>query len=141
VDPSRSRHSHRLPEPRPEIHSLFPSLRGFPPSTHGGVSDTQGSRSLRALENDVQALRLRVEGATFDEIASALGYRTRSAAWKAVYRARTARLLELARLVRQLELVGSQQRLAAIERRIEALNAGVGVRQGRRLASLRVRTR
>jgi hypothetical protein len=30
---------------------------------------------LRALENDVQALRLRIAGKTFEEIASALGYR------------------------------------------------------------------
>jgi hypothetical protein len=83
---------------------------------------------LRALENDVQALRLRIQGATFEEIAAALGYRTRSAAWKCVFRARTSRLVELARLVQQLELAESERWLANIERRIKALNEGLGVR-------------
>jgi hypothetical protein len=79
-------------------------------------------RILRALENDVQALHLRLEGRTFEEIALALGYRSKSSAWKAVDRARTARLVELGRLVQRLNLADTTQRLAAIERRIETLN-------------------
>jgi hypothetical protein len=89
-----------------------------------GLSQLSPKR-LRALEHDVQALRLRIDGATFEEIAVALGYRSKGSAWKAVNRAKTARLMELARLVPQLALADSRRQLAAIERRITALNAGV----------------
>jgi hypothetical protein len=75
---------------------------------------------LRALENDVRALRLRIEGKTFDEIATALGYRSKSSAWKAVYRAKTARLIELARLVPRLERADLARQGAALERRLKA---------------------
>jgi hypothetical protein len=131
-------------EPRINVHDEFPLLWGFPPNNVMELSDIRclteeaavlsrlSPKTLRALENDVQALRLRLQGATFEEIAAALGYRTRSAAWKCVFRARTSRLIELARLVEQLELAESQQRLAAIERRIQALNTGVGVRPRQR---------
>lgn len=79
-------------------------------------------KTLRALEHDVEALRLRIEGKTFEEIASALGYHSRGSAWKAVHRAKTARLLELARLLQRLELVDTRRQFAAVERRIAALN-------------------
>ena len=77
---------------------------------------------LRALENDVQAMQLRIQGATFDEIAVALGYRSKSSAWKAVRRAQTSRLIELARLVPRLECAEIARQGAALERRIKALH-------------------
>lgn len=79
---------------------------------------------LKALENEVEALRLRIAGKTFKEIALALGYQSKGAAWKAVDRAKTARLVELARLVARLEQVDAGRELAAIERRVNALQAG-----------------
>jgi hypothetical protein len=86
-------------------------------------------KTLRALEHDVEALRLRVAGHTFEEIAVALGYHSRGSAWKAVHRAKTARLLELARLLKRLELVDTRRQCAAIERRIAALNGGKASRR------------
>jgi hypothetical protein len=77
-------------------------------------------KTLRALENDVQALRLRIAGNTFEEIALALGYRSKSSAWKAVFRAKTARLIELARLVPRLERAEIARQGAALERRLKA---------------------
>jgi hypothetical protein len=86
---------------------------------------------LKALENDVQALRLRIEGKSFEEIALALGYQSKGSAWKAVDRAKTARLVELGRRVQRLNLADAKQRLEAIERQIKALNEGdhVGFRR------------
>ena len=51
----------------------------------GGVS----MRSDRALARwrEAEAVRMRMEGLSYHEIAKALGYRTRSAAWKATNRA------------------------------------------------------
>jgi hypothetical protein len=84
--------------------------------------------TLKALEHDVQALRLRLAGHTFAEIATALGFRSKGSAWKAVNRAKTARLMELARLVHRLERVDAERQFAALERRVKALQAGKGRR-------------
>ena len=48
-------------------------------------------RSIKARERDAEALKLRKEGRSFDEIAEELGYSSRSHVWKAV----TKRLQEL----------------------------------------------
>jgi hypothetical protein len=85
-------------------------------------------KTLRALEHEVQALRLRIAGHTFAEIATALGFRSKGSAWKAVNRAKTARLMELARLVRRLERVDAERQFAAVERRL----IGMQERRGRR---------
>jgi hypothetical protein len=85
-------------------------------------------RLLRASERDVQAVRLRIAGKTLEEIALALGYRSKGSAWKAVARAKTARLVELARLVRRPERVEVERDLAAVERRVKALQSGKGNR-------------
>jgi hypothetical protein len=88
-------------------------------------------KTLRALENDVQALRLRIEGHTFEEIARALGFRSKGSAWKAVNRAKTARLVELARLVHRLERVDAERQFAAVERRLNGLQERGGSRSAR----------
>ena len=112
---------------------------GCTPGEEGIVGLSQLSpKRLRALEHDVQALRLRIDGATFEEIAVALGYRTRSAAWKCVFRARTRRLLELRALLERLPLADAARQLAALERRVPVGPAGGGLRQRRRAAAERL---
>jgi hypothetical protein len=129
-------------EQRIEIYDLFPSLWNFPPTPIVPVSDARclteesamlsqlSPKTLRALENDVQALRLRIAGNTFEEIALALGYRSKSSAWKAVLRAKTRRLIELARLVPRLERAEIARQGAALERRIKARST-TATRRGR----------
>jgi hypothetical protein len=83
-------------------------------------------RSLLALQRELQAIEMRIQGKSFQEIADALNYRHRGSAWLAVRRAKVARLIELARLVKRLEQVEIARDLAAFERRVKALQAGKG---------------
>ena len=85
-------------------------------------------RSLLALQRELQAVEMRIQGKSFQEIADALGYRHRESAWLAVRRAKLARLIELAELVRRLERVEVERDLAAVERRVKALQSGKGSR-------------
>jgi hypothetical protein len=88
--------------------------------------------TLKALEHDVQALRLRLAGHTFAEIATALGFRSKGSAWNAVNRAKTARLMELARLVERLGRADAARQFAAVERRLIGLQER-GRRRSRQL--------
>jgi hypothetical protein len=88
-------------------------------------------KTLRALENDVRAVQLRLQGATFEHIAVTLGYRSKGSAWKAVNRAKTARLVELSRLVERLERADAERQFAALERRLNGLQER-GRRRSRR---------
>jgi len=78
-------------------------------------------RTLQALERELQAVELRIQGKSFQEIADALDYRHRASAWLAVRRAKVARLLELARLVERLERIDAERQFAAVERRLKNL--------------------
>jgi len=59
---------------------------------------------MAAAERERQALELRKQGSTFDQIAQAVGYADRSAAYKAVMRGLKATLREPADEVRALYL-------------------------------------
>src|ERR1700736_4114313 len=69
-----------------------------------GAASPTSPRRLRALENQRQALGLRMAGASFDEIAESLGYANRAGAHKAVMTAIEGTLREPAAQVRELEL-------------------------------------
>lgn len=77
--------------------------RNAPRPTGAGVSST-GVRNLSALDRQMQALDLRKSGASFAQIAQALGYATPSGAHKAVMSAIKKTLREPAEEVRTLEL-------------------------------------
>jgi hypothetical protein len=87
-------------------------------------------RSLLALQRERQAIEMRIQGKSFQEIADALNYRHRGSAWLAVRRAKVARLIELAELVQRLERVKITRDLAAVEQRAKALQSGKGSRSG-----------
>jgi hypothetical protein len=87
-------------------------------------------RKLAILETDLQALRLRLEGCTFQQISDCLHFRHRASAWKAIRRAKLDRLVELAQLVQRLGVADAQWQFATIERRSKALHERVGVRRG-----------
>lgn len=69
-----------------------------------------GTRALSAQAKQLQALELRRQGQTFEEIAKRVGYADRAAAHKAVMTALRTALREPAEAVRELEL----QRLDAV---------------------------
>jgi len=60
-------------------------------------------RRMEEAQRRRRALELRVAGATYEEIAEALGYSSRSAAWKAVWRAYRQGLRDPAEHLRELE--------------------------------------
>jgi hypothetical protein len=95
-----------------------------------------GPKTLKAIDNELRAMRLRIQGATFTQIAAELGYHTRSAAWKAVHRAKTARLVELAHLVAELIIVDEERHLEALERRTASLLGKPFVAKCRRVGTL-----
>lgn len=70
----------------------------------GTGTPKSGQQRLQAAEKERQALELRKQGATFDQIARAVGYADRSAAYKAVMRGLKATLREPADEVRALYL-------------------------------------
>jgi hypothetical protein len=61
-------------------------------------------QALAALPRELEALRLRQVGLTYDAIAARLGYATRASAWHAVHAALAATLQEPAEGLRELEL-------------------------------------
>lgn len=61
-------------------------------------------QQLQASERRKQALQLRLAGASYDEIASRLGYSDRGSAWRSVMAALKATLQEPADELRKLEL-------------------------------------
>lgn len=61
-------------------------------------------RMMKGHERTLQALQLRASGATYDQIALALGYANRSCAFQAVQRGLRMTLREPADQVRDLEL-------------------------------------
>lgn len=69
-----------------------------------------GQRAISAQAKQLQALELRRQGQSFEEIAKAVGYAERGAAHRAVMAALKATLREPADAVRELEL----QRLDAV---------------------------
>jgi hypothetical protein len=95
-----------------------------------------GPKTLKALDNELRAMRLRIQGFTFTQIAAELGYLTRSAAWKAVHRAKTARLVELAHLVAELTITAEERHLEALERRTASLLGKPFVGRCRRVGTL-----
>jgi hypothetical protein len=97
----------------------------------GIVLSQLSPKTLRALEHEVQALRLRIAGYTFAEIATAIGFRSKGAAWKAVNRAKTARLAELARLVQRLQRADAERQFATVARRLNGRQKGGSVRSAR----------
>ena len=77
-------------------------------------------RTGDTAERDAEALRLRADNKTYQQIADALGYTNRSAARKAVERALVATVREPAEEVRELQLVQldrlAREALAVLER-------------------------
>jgi hypothetical protein len=72
--------------------------------TPRGAASPTSSRRLEALGKQRQALAMRIAGASFDEIADALGYADRGGAHKAIMAAIERTLPESAAQVRKLEL-------------------------------------
>jgi hypothetical protein len=95
-----------------------------------------GPKTLKAIDNELRAMRLRIKGCTFTQIAAELGFHTRSAAWKAVHRAKTARLVELAHLVDKLIIADGERHLQALERRTASLLGKPFVARCRRVGTL-----
>lgn len=63
------------------------------------------TRSPATAERDAEAARMRANGSTYDQIATALGFSTRTNARRAIQRALAATVREPADELRQLELV------------------------------------
>lgn len=68
-----------------------------------------GSRTARVLDRERQCWELRVRGATFDQIAHALGFRSKASAFKSYMRA-------FGRLKEQIQNGAEQQRALMLER-------------------------
>jgi hypothetical protein len=73
------------------------------PGEHFGKPGRKHDR-VAAVDRQVRALQLRRSGATYDDIARAVGFASRSGAYKAVARALRERLLEGVDALRSLEL-------------------------------------
>jgi hypothetical protein len=69
-----------------------------------GAASPTSPRRLQALEKQRQAVTMRIAGASFDDIAEALGYASRAGAHKAIMTAIQSTLPEPVEAVRQLEL-------------------------------------
>lgn len=84
----------------------------------GGIGESITSvKNLDANEKQKKALALRRDGATYEQIAEALGYRSPSGAHKAIMLALKANIREPAEQLRQIEL----QRLDKAQLAIAAL--------------------
>ena len=59
----------------------------WPPRGRGRGESLLSPRRIAATLRTAEALRLRIEGATYAAIARQLGYRTRGGAWRAIHRA------------------------------------------------------
>jgi hypothetical protein len=77
-------------------------------------------RRLTATEKQAEALRLRKQGKSFDEIATLLGYSSKSGAHKAVLSALQKTLSEPAEELRTLECARLDAALAAIWPQVES---------------------
>lgn len=94
-----------------------------------------GKRKLLAAERQLEALKMRRDGHTLDAIATAIGYKTRAGAHKAIVTALRESLREPSNELRELEL----QRLDRLLERLQ-----VGIDDGRTkdiLAALRISER
>jgi hypothetical protein len=82
---------------------------------HGLGESTTSQRRIKARENEGQALELRKEGFTFQQIADLLGYKTSAGAYQIVQKAMT-RLgkPETAEEVRSLELARLDEMLTSL---------------------------
>ncbi len=67
------------------------------------AQNAQRDRRIEEAQRRRRALELRVAGATYEEIAEALGYVSRGTAWKAVWRAYREGLRDPAEHLRELE--------------------------------------
>jgi hypothetical protein len=73
------------------------------PKGRGRGESATSPRRLKAKDKQLQALTLRKAGATYEQIAEAVGYRDKSGARKAVEAALRETLREPAEEVRELE--------------------------------------
>ncbi|GIV22152.1 MAG: hypothetical protein KatS3mg023_3903 [Armatimonadota bacterium] len=71
-------------------------------------------KAIRAAMRSQQALQLRVQGYSFAQIAEQLGYKTKYAAWHAVYRALQKLPAKNAELLRDIELERTDVALRAL---------------------------
>jgi hypothetical protein len=98
-----------------------------------GSSQRANSRQrVTQTLKQAQALNMRIAGASYDQIAQALGYVNRSGAWHAVEVALTRTIQEPADQVRQIELARLDRWLMNIDAQIragslEALDRGLRI--------------
>ena len=89
-------------------------------------------RRVAQTEKQRQALQMRLAGASYEQVAAALHYRTRGGAWRAVQEALRKTLQEPADEVRKLELARLDSWLLSITPQIrsgslEALDRGLKI--------------
>ena len=105
-----------------------------------GSSQRANSRQrITQTAKQAQALALRVAGASYDQIAQALGYSNRSGAWHAIEQALLKTIQEPADQIRQLEVARLDRWLFNIDAQIRAgsLEAvSVGLKISARRATL-----
>jgi hypothetical protein len=91
-------------------------MAGRRPGTRQGnpPSPSASRKKITQTVKQAEALKLRIAGATYEEIAQALHYATRSGAYKAIKEALRKTIQEPADEVRQLELARLDALLASV---------------------------
>jgi hypothetical protein len=87
---------------------------GGKPRPHNPPHPARSRQRVEQRRRQVQALDLRLAGANFEQIASALGYKTRSAAYKLVEAALAETIREPAEAYRQQELARLDRLLLSV---------------------------
>lgn len=102
------------------------------------ATGTQGDNDLsRAAARRIRAVRLRIDGATYDQIARICGYSDKKAAWDAVHRALARTEVENVTELRQIE----NMRLDSDERVLRAIIADSGAKPETRIRAIDSRLR